>query len=169
MGYVARCTSLTQLSATNEDITDAGVLQLTALTNLQSLALRDCCEVTADALRQVLSSLTGLTGLDCQKSWDFTDEALKRSLALLTNLQALDIRGTWVRGHLAAWQSSCCTYTCCAQCVWLVWRCRRWPACHSAHTGHLCSSMLCPVVACCDNLLIPCPPCPLVSIMNRKR
>jgi hypothetical protein len=45
LGYLAQCTSLTQLSATNEDVTNAGVLQLSALTNLQSLALRDCCEV----------------------------------------------------------------------------------------------------------------------------
>jgi len=41
---------LTELHCTNEELTDAGIAHLSALTNLNMLALRECCDVSGDAL-----------------------------------------------------------------------------------------------------------------------
>lgn len=41
---------LTELHCTNEELTDEGIHHLSSLTDLNTLALRDCCEVSGDAL-----------------------------------------------------------------------------------------------------------------------
>lgn len=50
MAYLARLTQLTELHCTNEELTDEGIHHLSSLTDLNTLALRDCCEVSGDAL-----------------------------------------------------------------------------------------------------------------------
>jgi hypothetical protein len=61
MAYLARLTQLTELHCTNEELTDEGIHHLSSLTDLNTLALRDCCEVSGDAL---LVSLRGKTAID---------------------------------------------------------------------------------------------------------
>lgn len=50
MAYLAKLTGLTELHCMNEEVTDEGIHHLSNLTDLNTLALRDCCEVSGDAL-----------------------------------------------------------------------------------------------------------------------
>lgn len=45
MEYLAQITTLHDLHFAREAITDAGIMQLSTLTNLQTLALRECPQV----------------------------------------------------------------------------------------------------------------------------
>jgi hypothetical protein len=47
----AKLTQLTELHCTNEELTDEGICHLSNLTELNTLALRDCCAVSGDALQ----------------------------------------------------------------------------------------------------------------------
>lgn len=59
MAYLARLTQLTELHCTNEELTDEGIHHLSSLTDLNTLALRDCCEVSGDALLVRRPAATG--------------------------------------------------------------------------------------------------------------
>jgi hypothetical protein len=62
MAYLARLTQLTELHCTNEELTDEGIHHLSSLTDLNTLALRDCCEVSGDALLVSVADVTAVAG-----------------------------------------------------------------------------------------------------------
>ncbi|KAF6253528.1 hypothetical protein COO60DRAFT_408782 [Scenedesmus sp. NREL 46B-D3] len=96
MAYLARLTQLTELHCTNEELTDEGIHHLSSLTDLNTLALRDCCEVSGDALLALLPSLPHLAHLNLYKNWEFGDEQLVKCCVHMLGLVSLDLRGTIV-------------------------------------------------------------------------
>lgn len=96
MSYIAQMTSLTALHFSNEEMTELGLKQLSTLTQLQCLALCDCCEVSGEALSFLISQLPFLQSLNLYKNWEFDDSQLARCLEYLCNVTFLDLRGTWV-------------------------------------------------------------------------
>ncbi|GBF94798.1 hypothetical protein Rsub_07970 [Raphidocelis subcapitata] len=96
MAHLAKLTQLTELHCTNEELTDEGIAHLSRLTELNTLALRDCCEVSGDALQALLPSLPHLAHLNLCKNWEFGDEQLSRCVVHMLGLRSLDLRGTWV-------------------------------------------------------------------------
>lgn len=96
MSYIAQMTTLKELSFSSEEMTELGLKQLSTLTQLHSLALCDCCEVSGEALSQLISQLPFLQSLDLYKNWEFDDSQLSKCLEYLSNVTFLDLRGTWV-------------------------------------------------------------------------
>eukprot|EP00878_Enallax_costatus_P003223 GHUV01003426.1.p1 GENE.GHUV01003426.1~~GHUV01003426.1.p1 ORF type:complete len:738 (+),score=210.60 GHUV01003426.1:346-2559(+) len=96
MAYLARLTQLTELHCTNEELTDEGIHHLSSLTDLNTLALRDCCEVSGDALLALLPSLPHLAHLNLYKNWEFGDEQLVKCCVHMLGIVSLDFRGTMV-------------------------------------------------------------------------
>jgi len=96
MGYLATITSLHELQFDGEAMTDAGLMQLTALSNLQMLALRECPQITGDALSALVPRLPALQSLDLFQSYEFDDQQLSKCLDFLGSLTSLDLRGTEV-------------------------------------------------------------------------
>jgi len=96
MQYLAKLTQLTELHCTNEELTDEGICHLSNLTELNTLALRDCCAVSGDALLALLPSLPHLAHLNLYKNWEFGDDQLLSCCVHLLGLRSLDLRGTWV-------------------------------------------------------------------------
>ncbi|PNW83087.1 hypothetical protein CHLRE_06g306057v5 [Chlamydomonas reinhardtii] len=81
------------------NVTDAGVRQLSALTCLSRLVLRDTVEVSGDTLAVLLPTLKELQVLDIQRNWSFNNVQLARclpALAAASNLCCLDLRASWV-------------------------------------------------------------------------
>ena len=54
---MAAMTGLTQLSCTSEEMFDSALFQLSSLTGLQSLTLRDCCNLSGNSLQVLLPHL----------------------------------------------------------------------------------------------------------------
>ena len=91
LGYLGQITSLRELYFMSEEMTSQGVKQLSTLTNLHSLALRDCAHVSGDALSQLIPELSRLEMLDLYKSKDFNDASLGMCLDSLSNVGAVCI------------------------------------------------------------------------------
>mmetsp|Transcript_2423 Transcript_2423/g.6163 ORF Transcript_2423/g.6163 Transcript_2423/m.6163 type:complete len:680 (-) Transcript_2423:1220-3259(-) len=96
MQYLARITSLHELHFAREAMTDFGIGQLSTLTNLQTLALRECPQVSGDALSQLVPQLSSLQSLDLFQSYEFDDSQLAKCLDFLGSVTFLDLRGTVV-------------------------------------------------------------------------
>jgi hypothetical protein len=64
LAYLAQITTLQELHFDQEELSDAGVAQLTSLTRLEFLALRDCGEVSGDSLSVLIPALPNLISLD---------------------------------------------------------------------------------------------------------
>jgi len=73
LAYLAQITTLQELHFDTEELTDAGVSQLTSLTRLESLALRDCGEVSGDSLSVLVPALPNLISLDLYKNFTMDD------------------------------------------------------------------------------------------------
>lgn len=73
LAYLAKITTLQELHFDTEELTDAGVAQLTSLTRLESLALRDCGEVSGDSLSVLVPALPNLMSLDLYKNFTMDD------------------------------------------------------------------------------------------------
>lgn len=97
LGYIAKLTGLRELNCTKEEVTDAGVSLLRTLNNLESLALRNCCGTTGDAIVSLIPCLPKLQMLDVFKNYEFGDEQLASCMPYLDHVTALDLRGTWVK------------------------------------------------------------------------
>jgi hypothetical protein len=71
--YLAQITTLQELHFDTEELTDAGVTQLTSLTRLESLALRDCGDVSGDSLSVLVPALPNLMSLDLYRNITMDD------------------------------------------------------------------------------------------------
>jgi hypothetical protein len=69
LAYLAHITTLQELHFETESLTDAGITQLSSLTRLETLALRDCAAVSSDSLRQLVPGLPNLISLDLCKNF----------------------------------------------------------------------------------------------------
>lgn len=123
MTYVARMTTLQELHVDHEEVSDAGVSQLTSLTRLESLALRDCRDVSGDALNALIPALPCLRSLDLYRQYTMTDVQLSRCMEYLGALTFLDLRGTPVTEggvgqltRLTSLQKLCLSPT--QECLW---------------------------------------------------
>ncbi|KAG1679099.1 hypothetical protein FOA52_000454 [Chlamydomonas sp. UWO 241] len=94
LSYLAQITTLRELHFDHENLTDVGVAQLSTLTQLESLALRDCAGVSGDSLSVLIPALTNLLSLDLYKNYTMDDSELSRCLDLLGAVTYLDLRGT---------------------------------------------------------------------------
>lgn len=74
-------------------MTGAGLSHLRALTGLQTLVLRDCCEGAGPgSLPGLLPALPHLRHLNLHKWWEFNDEQLMQSVVHMLGLRSLDLR-----------------------------------------------------------------------------
>ncbi|EFJ49041.1 hypothetical protein VOLCADRAFT_90266 [Volvox carteri f. nagariensis] len=100
LGHVAvRLGGLRALVLVREEVTDAGVRQLSSLSGLTRLVLRDTVEATGETLAVLLPALKELQVLDLQRNWSFNNMQLARCLPQLVSapaLASLDLRATWV-------------------------------------------------------------------------
>eukprot|EP00798_Chlamydomonas_sp_ICE-L_P006589 gene6589-3243_t len=96
LSYLAKMTSLQELHFEREDMTDVGIKTLSSLTNLQSLALRDCGDVSGDSLSHLIPQLPNLQSLDLYKNFSIDDSQLSKCLEFLGSVTFLDLRGTFV-------------------------------------------------------------------------
>eukprot|EP00798_Chlamydomonas_sp_ICE-L_P023440 gene23440-30725_t len=96
LAYLAKMTSLQELHFEKEEMTDMGLKTLTSLTNLHSLALRDCGDVSGDSLSNLIPQLPKLQSLDLYKNFSIDDSQLSKCLEFLGSVTFLDLRGTFV-------------------------------------------------------------------------
>ncbi|KAG1655240.1 hypothetical protein FOA52_007972 [Chlamydomonas sp. UWO 241] len=94
LSYLARITTLRELHFDHEELSDVGVAQLSTLTRLESLALRDCDDVSGDSLSVLIPALPNLISLDLNKNFTIDDSQLTRCLEFLGAVTFLDLRGT---------------------------------------------------------------------------
>ena len=85
LAYLAQITTLQELHFDTEELTDAGVAQLTSLTRLESLALRDCGEVSGDSLGVLVPALPNLMSLDLYKNITMDDSQVSDRAHLLSD------------------------------------------------------------------------------------
>lgn len=69
LAYLAHITTLQELHFETESLTDAGITQLSSLTRLETLALRDCAAVSSESLSQLVPGLPNLISLDLCKNF----------------------------------------------------------------------------------------------------
>lgn len=94
LAHLAHITTLQELHFETESLTDAGIIQLSSLTRLETLALRDCAAVSSDSLSQLVPGLPNLISLDLCKNFTMDDAQLSRCLDFLGHVTSLDLRST---------------------------------------------------------------------------
>lgn len=69
LAHLAHITTLQELHFESENLTDAGITQLSSLTRLETLALRDCAAISSNSLSQLVPGLPNLISLDLCKNF----------------------------------------------------------------------------------------------------